>query len=139
MFAARTRPTRLLGALAVLVLLLTGCGGSGSGSDGARPTTPATMQIVEPTPNAVTGPDFTVKVDLEGGRVVKQTAGELTPDEGHIHLTLDGKGYVMSYGDKQDFRDVAPGQHSLQAEFVAKDHAPFTNRPRAFVRFNVEG
>ena len=58
------------------------------------------MQIVEPTPNAVTGPDFTVKVDLKGGRIVKQTTGELTSDEGHVHLTLDGKGYVMSYGDQ---------------------------------------
>jgi hypothetical protein len=138
-FATRTRLSGLLGAVAVIVVLLTGCGGSESGSDAERPTTPATMQIVEPTPNAVTGPDFTVKVDLEGGRVVQQTTGELTPDEGHIHLTLDGKGYVMAYGDQQDFRDIAPGQHSLQAEFVAKDHAPFTNRPRAFVRFNVEG
>ena len=97
------------------------------------------MQIVAPTPNAVTGPDFTVKVDVQGGRVVKQTTGKLTPDEGHIHLTLDGRGYVMSYGNQQDFRNVAAGQHSLQAEFVAKDHAPFTNRPRAFVRFDVQG
>ncbi len=139
MFAARTRPTGLLGLLGVIALFLAGCGGSGSGTPAARPTTKATMQIVAPTPNAVTGPDFTVKVDVEGGRVVKQTTGKLTSDEGHIHLTLDGKGYVMSYGDQQDFRNVTLGQHSLQAEFVAKDHAPFTNRPRAFVRFNVRG
>ena len=139
MFAARTRLTGLLGVLVVVALFVGGCGGSDSGSGAARPTTTARMQIVEPTPNAVTGPDFTVKVDLKGGRVVKQTTGKLTPDEGHIHLSLDGKGYVMSYGAQQDFRDIAPGQHSLQAEFVAKDHAPFTNRPRAFVRFNVGG
>ena len=97
------------------------------------------MQIVAPTPDAVTGPDFTVKVDVQGGRIVRQTTGKLTSDEGHIHLTLDGKGYVMSYGDQQDFKGIPAGPHSLQAEFVAKDHAPFTNRPRAFVRFNVEG
>lgn len=139
MFAVRTRLTGLLGLLGVTALFLAGCGGSGSGASAARPTTKATMQIVAPTPNAVTGPDFTVKVDVEGGRVVRQTTGKLTADEGHIHLTLDGKGYVMSYGDQQDFRNVTPGQHSLQAEFVAKDHAPFTNRPRAFVSFNVQG
>jgi len=97
------------------------------------------MQIVAPTPNAVTGPDFTVKIDVQGGRVVRQTTGKLTSDEGHIHLTLDGKGYVMAFGNQQEFRNVAAGQHSLQAEFVAKDHAPFTNRPRAFVSFNVAG
>jgi hypothetical protein len=138
-FATRTRLTGLLGVLGVIAVLLAGCGGSSSGSSAKRPTTKARMQIVAPTPNAVTGPDFTVKVDVKGGRVVKQTTGKLTPDEGHVHLTLDGKGYVMSYGDQQDFRNVAAGQHSLLAEFVAKDHAPFTNRPRAFVRFNVEG
>jgi hypothetical protein len=97
------------------------------------------MQIVEPTPNEVTGPDFTVQIDVLGGKVVQGTAGELTPTEGHVHLTLDGKPYVMSYGDTHAFENVTPGPHSLQAEFVAKDHAPFTNRPRAFVRFSVEG
>ncbi len=39
------------------------------------------MQIVAPTPNAVTGPDFTVKIDVQGGRVVRQTTGKLTSDE----------------------------------------------------------
>lgn len=139
MFAAHTRLTPLLGVLGVFALLLAGCGGSGSGSGAARPSTPARMQIVAPTPNQVIGPDFTVKVDVQGGRIVKATTGKLTPDEGHVHLTLDGKGYVMSYAGQQDFRNVAAGQHSLQAEFVAKDHAPFTNRPRAFVRFDVQG
>ena len=139
MFAARTRPTPLLGLLGVIAVFVAGCGGSGSGGSAARPTTKATMQIVAPTPNAVIGPDFTVKVDVEGGRVVKQTTGKLTSDEGHVHLTLDDKAYVMSFRKEQDFHNVAPGQHSLQAEFVAKDHAPFTNRPRAFVRFDVQG
>jgi hypothetical protein len=134
--AARTRLTGLFGALAIALVVVAACGSS-SGSGAGRPTTKARMQIVAPTPDAVTGPDFTVTVDVQGGRIVKQTTGKLTPDEGHVHLTLDGKGYVMSYGNRQDFRNVAAGQHSLQAEFVAKDHAPFTNRPRAFVSFNV--
>ena len=137
MFTARTRLTGILGVLGATALLVAGCGGS-SGS-AARPTTKATMEIVAPTPNAVTGPDFTVKVDVLGGRVVRQTTGKLTSDEGHVHLTLDDKAYVMSFRKEQDFHNVAPGQHSLQAEFVAKDHAPFTNRPRAFVRFDVQG
>ena len=139
MFAAHTRLTGLQGAFGIAALFVAGCGGSSSGSPAVRPTTKARMQIVAPTPNAVTGPDFTVKVDVQGGRIVRQTTGKLTSDEGHVHLTLDGKGYVMSYGVQQDFRNVTPGQHSLHAEFVAKDHAPFTNRPRAFVRFDVQG
>ena len=137
MFTARTRLTGILGVLGATALLVAGCGGS-SGS-AARPTTKARMEIVAPTPNAVTGPDFTVTIAVQGGRVVRQTTGKLTSNEGHVHLTLDDTPYVMSFGNQQDFRNVAPGQHSLQAEFVAKDHAPFTNRPRAFVRFNVQG
>ena len=119
----------------LVVVALAACSSSGSE---ARPTTRARMQIVEPTPNEVTGPNFTVRVDVLGGKLVKATTGKLTPDEGHVHLTLDGKSYVMSYNAKRTFENVTPGAHSLQAEFVAKDHAPFTNRPRAFVRFNVQ-
>jgi hypothetical protein len=126
--------------LAVTALLGTGCGGGGGGSSGGpRPTTDAKVQIVAPTPNEVMGPDFTVQISLKGARVVTETSGALTRDEGHIHLTLDGAAYVMSYADRQDFTDIPAGAHSLQAEFVAKDHAPFSNRPRAFVRFNVKG
>jgi hypothetical protein len=139
---AAVRPTRATFCLlAVSALLAGGCGGGGGGSDSGapRPATDAKVQIVSPTPNAVTGPDFTVQIDLQGGRVVTETSGTLTPDEGHIHLSLDGRDYVMSYADRQDFTDIPPGTHALQAEFVAKDHAPFSNRPRAFVRFNVKG
>jgi hypothetical protein len=70
---------------------------------------------------------------------VRAAGGKLSSTEGHVHLTLDGKPYVMSYQSTRTFDHVAPGVHSLQAEFVAKDHAPFTNRPRAFVRFSVGG
>ena len=140
MFAVRTNGRRtvrgVLAGVLVVAAMAAGCGGS---SPEARPTTPARMQIVEPTPNEVTGPNFTVQVDVLGGKLVKATSGKLTPNEGHVHLTLDGKPYVMSYNAKRDFENVTPGPHSLQAEFVAKDHAPFTNRPRAFVRFNVGG
>jgi hypothetical protein len=115
-----------------VALLAAGCGG-GSG----RPSTKATLQFVEPTPGATTNSDVTVQVDLKGGTIVTNTDGALTSSDGHLHVTLDGKLVSMTYGTKQTLEDITPGQHSLQAEFVAKDHAPFTNRPKAFVRFNV--
>jgi hypothetical protein len=37
-----------------------------------------------------------------------------------------------------DLRDVSPGPHTLQAEFVAADHAPFDPRVTAAVRFETE-
>jgi hypothetical protein len=126
---------RRAGAVLVtsVALLAAGCGGGSSG----RPSTKATLQFVEPTPGATTNPDVTVQVDLKGGTIVTATDGALTSSDGHLHVTLDGKLVSMTYGTKQTLKDITPGQHSLQAEFVAKDHAPFTNRPKAFVRFNV--
>jgi hypothetical protein len=138
--AVRRRPLDVaaggLTAVVVLSLAATGCGSS---SPEARPTTPARVQILQPTPDGVTGPAFTVRVGVIGGKLVRTTSGDLTSTEGHVHLTLDGKPYVMSYDATRAFQDVAPGVHALQAEFVAKDHEPFTNRPRAFVRFTVVG
>ena len=47
----------------------------------------------------------------------------------------------MTYGLVQlvDIRDLAPGEHTLQAEFVAADHGPFD--PRVIVRttFTIAG
>jgi hypothetical protein len=34
---------------------------------------------------------------------------------------------------------ATPGQHTLTAEFVAVDHAPFQPRVRATVTFSVSG
>src|SRR5207302_9022136 len=51
-------PLLLAGAIT-----LTGCGGKSSKSS-VRPTTAARLQIVFPTPNAVTPPDITLKLNL---------------------------------------------------------------------------
>ena len=42
----------------------------------------------------------------------------------------------MTYGLVQvvDLRDLPPGSHTLQAEYVAADHAPFDPRVTAAVR-----
>lgn len=131
------RMTRL--ALAMLVVgtvTMSACGGT-SKPVAARPSTTARLQIVQPTPNQQTGPDVDLKVDLIGARVVQRTAGTLTPDEGHIHVSVDGKLVSMAYGTEQPITGLTPGQHSVQAEFVAIDHAPFKNRVVAAALFTV--
>jgi len=60
----------------------------------------------------------------------------LVPNEGHIHLFLDGALVSMSYSLAKDLQ-VTPGVHRLQAEFVALDHGPFNPRVQAFVEFRV--
>ena len=128
----------------LVALALAGCGGgngkSGSGGNpqSARPSTPARIQIVEPTPNQETGPDVTVKINLIGAKVVPQAAGPIRPDEGHIHVSLDGQVVNMTYTDTQTLTGLSPGQHSVQVDFVAADHIPFANRVTAGVLFTVK-
>ena len=119
--------------------LVAGCS-SGSGSSGTRPTTTARLRIVEPTANEVTGPNVTLKFDLIGARVVPSTtvSGPLHGNQGHIHVSIDGKLVSMAYGTTQDLHGLKPGRHLMQAEFVATDHRPFKNRVITAVLFTVQ-
>ena len=74
---------------------------------------------------------------LTGGRIVASASTTLTPDTGHIHLSLDGKLISMTYGLVQvvDLSGTATREHTLQAEFVAADHGPFDPRVTAAVTF----
>jgi len=131
--------------LAVALCVLVACGsgsGSGSGSGGAshRPSTQARLSILSPTPNEVTGPDPVVTMELVGARVVAPSVvrGALRGDEGHIHVSLDGKLISMTTGLRLDLHSLSPGPHAVQAEFVADDHLPFANRIVAAVLFTVQ-
>jgi hypothetical protein len=105
---------------------------------GERPLTRARVQIVSPTPNQVTGPDVTVKVNLIGAREVPQVTGPLKPDEGHIHIALDNNVVAMAYGESHTLTGLTPGKYSIQVDFVAVDHVPFRNRVTAAVLFTVK-
>jgi hypothetical protein len=69
---------------------------------------------------------------------VPQVTGPIKPDEGHIHVSLDGNVVAMAYGDSQTLKGISPGQHSVQVDFVATDHIPFLNRVTAGVLFTVK-
>jgi hypothetical protein len=109
---------------------------------GPRPASTATLAFERPSPGRpVSGDELAVVLRLRGGRIISATSTNLRPDEGHIHLSLDGRLISMTYGTLQtvDLSDVAPGMHELDAEFVAADHAPFDPRVNASVRFEVPG
>jgi len=126
-------------AVLVALALVTGaCGGGKGSSKAARPTTSARLQIVSPAPNAVTGPDVTIQLELTGGEIVQTSTGPLRPDQGHIHVSVDGKLISMAYGTTQDLHGLTPGPHTMSAEYVATDHAPFANRVVAAVLFQVQ-
>jgi hypothetical protein len=108
---------------------------------GPRPASTARLELRRPVEGAVErGGDLAVVLALDGGRIVETASTELAPDTGHVHLSLDGDVVSMTFGLVQvvDLRDVAPGEHTLLAEFVAADHAPFDPPVTATVRFRTE-
>lgn len=134
--------------LAVLLLLLAGCTGRtqtavppqspGQQPAGPRPKSTAAIAIASPAPGErISGTTLHVRIKLAGGTIVSQTSLELSPDKGHIHLSLDGKVVSMAYGVDQDV-PVTPGPHLLTAEFVATDHFPFNPRVLKTVTFEVQ-
>ena len=109
---------------------------------GARPASTATLSIQQPTAGEdVQGAQVEVVMELTGGRVIDTASTTLTPDTGHIHLSLDGQLVSMTYGVVQlvDLTGLALGSHTLRAEFVAADHGPFDPRVMATVRFTTGG
>ncbi len=113
-----------------------------SAAPGPRPSSSATLSFSDPTDGAIVASDeVEVVLDLQGGRIVDAASTALTPDTGHVHLVLDGTLVSMTYGLVQvvDLRGMAPSAHTLQAEYVAADHAPFDPRVTAAVRFETEG
>ena len=137
--ATRTQrsPRPVLGATAVLAVLLAACGGTApsptatpasSAGTGPRPSSPAQVEIVQPVAGAtVTGGTVHVVLKLTGATIVTTTTTAIQPDQGHVHLYVDNNLVSMNYGLEQDIQ-VKPGTYVLRAEFVAADHAPFNPR-----------
>jgi hypothetical protein len=143
----RTRTAVLL-AVAGLGLALTACsGGNSGGSDApatttavaaARPSSPAKLIITRPkNGQTVRQQRPELHLELDGGKIVSQTTTRVQGDEGHIHLHVDGKLVAMNYGLRQRLPALPPGQHVVQVEFVAADHAPFEPRILAQAAFEV--
>jgi hypothetical protein len=136
-------------ALVALALVTAACGGGASGPSptpsptifaGPRPASTASLTIVTPTNGEVVhGSTVDLKVDLKGAQIVPLTSTVLTPNRGHIHVSLDDQLISMTTGTDLKIPNVAPGHHLLTVEFVATDHGPFDPRVVALVEFEVKG
>jgi hypothetical protein len=137
----------LASMIAVTALVASACGGGGTPPSStttptaaaARPTSTAKLTILSPkTGSVVHGTTVDLRIALEGARIVKQTSTTLQPDEGHVHVLLDGQLISMNYGLTDTIPNLTPGQHLVQVEFVATDHAPFDPRVIAVTSFEVQ-
>jgi hypothetical protein len=147
----------LLAALALAALVLAGCSSGGSSSSGGqsnsgqatattagvtadRPKSTGKLAIEAPHDGQVVkGSNLTLKVDLTGAKVVPATTTKITPDQGHLHVILDGKLISMNYGLSEKLPKMAAGTHLVQVEFVASDHLPFDPRVMTQAAFQVNG
>lgn len=117
--------------------MLVAAAACGSRAAQTRIGSTAKIAIIEPAPGTVVTADAVrVRVKLEGARVVPDTRFDITPDEGHIHLSLNGNVLSMNYG-LDEIIPVGKGPQLLQAEFVAADHLPFNPRVISTVTFTV--
>lgn len=146
-FPRMSRPAAFacVGVAGVLVLAATvvprailGPGATPSPAPGARPRSTAHIAITRPADGAsVTDAQLNVIVSLTGGTIVQAATTAIRPDTGHLHLSIDGRLESMTYGTVQilSIGNLAPGAHTLTAEFVAADHAPFDPRVIATATF----
>jgi hypothetical protein len=141
----RARAAALLGA-ATLALTVAACSGGDGGSEApattaapaaARPSSQAKLTIESPRNGQTVGEDTELRLGLDGGKIVNQTTIRVQGDEGHIHLHVDGKLVDMNYGLRQRLPQLPPGEHVVQVEFVAADHAPFDPRILTQAAFQV--
>jgi hypothetical protein len=140
---------RAAAALLLAGLLLAACSGSGGSSGGGgqgpttsvpaeRPRSSARLTIVYPhNGQTVHRGVQQLRLDLKGAKIVPQTTTRIRPDQGHVHLLVDGRLVAMNYGLTERLPTLPVGQHVVQVEFVAADHLPFEPRVLAQAAFQV--
>lgn len=133
---------RWLGAIAIAVSVAVGAApfvlGLGRVKPAKiRPVSTAQVAIVQPPAGGtIHGPTLAIVLRLEGGRIVGTATNRLRPDEGHIHVLIDGKLQAMTgLIGTIDIGRLSGGPHTLRAEFVAGDHAPFANPVASEIAF----
>ena len=137
---------RLVVAGSVVVLVaLVACGGGApknpnpSISVVTRPASTGKVTILSPTSGQViNGTVLHVRLQLTGARLVPVASATITPDTGHIHVSIDGKIKSLLAGLTYDATGLTPGTHLLSVEFVAADHGPFNPRVIVTQTFVVE-
>lgn len=89
-----------------------------------RPATAATLEVLSPAEGQTFAGRVPVRVRVVGGRLAPSAALANQPDEGHLHIAIDGQ--VMSMvGLERQVIPVPLGAHRITVEFVANDHLAY--------------
>jgi hypothetical protein len=97
------------------------------------------VKILEPK-NGATEPANGAKleVSLTGAKLTSVTSQDISPTEGHLHVSVDDRLISMTSGLTQTLPDLMPGRHTIRVEFVASDHLPFDPRVVTEAFFEVK-
>jgi hypothetical protein len=89
------------------------------------------LRVLSPTPGSVIrGSRVVVRVEPQGFRLADQGKA-VRPNEGHFHLTLDRRTYVVVYRKVFTFTGLRPGRHTLVVQPALNNHEPVpTLRPQ---------
>jgi hypothetical protein len=124
------------------LLLLAACSSTAAStaSTATRPATPARLEILAPRQGAVVGPQPTLRLKLSGAKLATAAvSGTNVPaDQGFVHVYVDDKLVSVLYSLTQKLPTLDPGAHTVRVDFVALDHAPFTNQVTDSTRFSVK-
>lgn len=130
--------------LASFGALLSGCAaGPGVGetpgkTTGSNAVAAPTIEVVEPTADtAVPAGDVRMSVKTTGLTFV-MPGNTNVAGEGHVHFTLDGEPFKMSVTPEYMYEDVAPGEHTLEAELVQNDTEPFSPPVKQEITFTAK-
>lgn len=138
------RMRTLMSCLVAGAVLLAACSTEGGGATptssapaplGPRPSSPAVLKIVAPkNGSTVPATGAETEISLARATLTDVTSRTISPDEGHLHVSVDDRLISMTSGLRQKLPPLEPGRHVIQVEFVAADHLPFDPRilTRAF-------
>ena len=115
-----------LGILAAVLLsvVLAACYSPPAAAPGSAPGPGApSLSVVSPAEGAsISGGEVKVSVNTENF-TIKGGGGANKPNEGHVHMKVDGGAVSMAYGDSHSFSGVPAGKHTLEVELVNNDHS----------------
>jgi hypothetical protein len=139
----RTGPSATVVVItASALILLAACSSTAAStaSTATRPATTARLEILAPRQSAVVGPQPTLRLKLSGARLATAAvSGTNVPaDQGFVHVYVDDKLVSVLYSLTQKLPTLDAGPHTVRVDFVALDHAPFTNQVTDSTRFTVK-